>query len=68
VTDVPGASTEPSGQAAVTEPENSPAPGIASEISAQLAGLVDRPVEEHPEVYEDVHQRLRNTLSGIDHV
>ncbi|MDQ3716711.1 MAG: hypothetical protein M3381_11965 [Actinomycetota bacterium] len=68
MTDVPGASTEPSGQAAFTEPETSPAPGIATEISAQLAGLADRPVEEHPEVYEDVHQRLGDTLSGIDHV
>lgn len=50
------------------EVEHAAAPGIAGEVSTALAGLADRPVQEHPEVYEEVHQRLGNTLSGIDHV
>ncbi|MGI8722055.1 MAG: hypothetical protein ACR2JG_07490 [Geodermatophilaceae bacterium] len=66
MTGEPDASAEPAKQASVTEPEISP--GVATKISAQLAGLADRPVEEHPEVYEDVHRRLENTLSGIDDV
>jgi len=43
-------------------------PGIASEVSQTLSGLAERPVEEHPEVYETVHRRLGDTLSDIDHV
>lgn len=42
--------------------------GIAADVSAALSGLADRPVQEHPEVYEAVHRRLGDTLSGIDHV
>lgn len=61
-----GPTTDEGPDAPVTEAE--PEPGIAGEVSAALAGLVDRPVEEHPEVYEAVHRRLGDTLSGIDHV
>ncbi|MDQ4038533.1 MAG: hypothetical protein M3313_09330 [Actinomycetota bacterium] len=42
--------------------------GIANEVSETLSGLAQRPVEEHPEVYETVHRRLGDTLSAIDHV
>jgi hypothetical protein len=42
--------------------------GIAGEVAQILAGLAQRPVEEHPEVYETVHHRLGDTLSDIDHV
>lgn len=42
--------------------------GIAGDVALALAGLEERPVEEHPEVFESVHERLRTTLSGIDHV
>lgn len=42
--------------------------GIASEVSAALASLDERPVDEHPDVFESVHERLRTSLSGIDHV
>lgn len=43
-------------------------PGIAGEVSASLGELAGLPVEEHPEVYEAIHRRLGDTLSGIDHV
>lgn len=66
--DLPDASTEPPRVASVPEPQTSHPTGVATDISAQLAGLADRPVEEHPEVYEEIHRRLGNTLSGIDHV
>ncbi|MDQ3477166.1 MAG: hypothetical protein M3492_12785 [Actinomycetota bacterium] len=66
--DLPDASTEPPRGASVPDPQTSPPTGVATDISAQLAGLADRPVEEHPEVYEEIHRRLGNTLSGIDHV
>jgi len=42
--------------------------GIAGEVAAALAGLDERPVDEHPDVFESVHERLRTTLSGVDHV
>lgn len=45
-----------------------PTAGIAADVSAALAGLEQRPVEEHPAVYETVHRRLGDTLSGIDHI
>lgn len=45
-----------------------PAPGIGTDVSAALRALAGLPVEEHPEVYEAVHRRLGDTLSGIDHV
>lgn len=43
-------------------------PGIAAEVSTVLSTLAELTVEEHPEVYEEVHRRLGDTLSGIDHV
>jgi len=42
--------------------------GIAAEVAADLSRLADLPVEQHPEVYDDIHRRLGDTLSGIDHV
>jgi len=50
--------------------ESDPAeiPGIAAQVSEALSGLAERPVEEHPEVYETVHRRLGDTLSQVDHV
>lgn len=39
-------------------------PGL--DITEQLAALRDRPVEEHPELYEAIHQRLGDVLAGID--
>ncbi|MBA3410739.1 MAG: hypothetical protein H0U15_07840 [Geodermatophilaceae bacterium] len=44
------------------------APGIAGEVAVALAGLADRPVEEHPGVYEALHRHLGDTLSSVDHV
>ncbi len=48
--------------------DDGPAPVIAGDVSAELAGLANRPVEEHPDVYEAISRRLGDTLSGIDHV
>jgi len=44
------------------------ASGVAAEVSEVLAGLSERPVDEHPDVYEAVHRRLGDTLSDVDHV
>ncbi len=38
------------------------------DVATALSGLGELPVEQHPEVYEDIHRRLGDTLSGIDHV
>lgn len=43
-------------------------PGTAAEVATVLSTLAELPVEEHPDVYEAVHRRLGDTLSGIDHV
>ena len=48
--------------------DGGPAPGIAGDVSAEMAGLENRPIEEHPDVYEAISRRLGETLSGIDHV
>ncbi len=48
--------------------EPAPEPGIATEVSTVLSALAELPVEDHPEVYEAVHRRLGDNLSGIDHV
>lgn len=42
--------------------------GVADDVAADLAGLRDSPVEDHPDVYQGVHDRLRATLSGIDNL
>ncbi len=75
MSDSPVPPAEQPTQAPVSEPETPAAldvsieiPDVSTEISAELAGLAELPVEEHPEVYEDVHRRLGETLSGIDHV
>ena len=34
------------------------------EALARLEGLADRPVAEHPEVFESVHGALRSVLGG----
>ena len=33
---------------------------------AGLAGLDDAPLTGHPEIFQDVHRRLQDTLAGID--
>lgn len=65
--------TEPLGVAGPDEaepisPEAAQQPDLATELSAELSGLAERPVEEHPEVYEAIHRRLGETLSGINEV
>jgi len=44
--------------------------GVAEvdEVIASLEGLDGRPVEEHVEVYESAHDRLRRALDGADGV
>ena len=65
-------STDPSigggPDAPVAEMKPAVAPGIAGEVAVALAGLADRPVEEHPGVYEALHRHLGDTLSSVDHV
>lgn len=51
-------------QATVDDPEGSA--GIAGELAPELAGLGERPIEEHPEVYEAIHERLGEILAGIE--
>lgn len=38
-------------------------------VDAALAGLGDlqeAPLARHPEIFQDVHRRLQDTLTGID--
>jgi len=60
--------TQPPETGQEIESEPAEVPGIAGEVSETLSGLTERPVEEHPAVYETVHRRLGDTLSDIDHV
>lgn len=60
--------TQPPQPSEDIESETADLPGIAGEVAETLSGLAERPVEEHPEVYETVSRRLGDTLSDIDHV
>jgi hypothetical protein len=58
--------TEPENR---TEPENQPEPtGVpaADEARARLSTVDDAPLEEHVEVYEDVHRQLQEGLADLD--
>jgi hypothetical protein len=55
----------------VTEHEHEPAPeptGVpaADEARERLEAVDDAPLEEHVEVYEDVHRRLQEGLADLD--
>ena len=53
----------------MTEPASGPEPtGVpaADEARERLAGVDDAPLEEHVEVYEDVHRRLQEGLADLD--
>ncbi|MDQ3576186.1 MAG: hypothetical protein M3400_09535 [Actinomycetota bacterium] len=66
----PRTTGEPSdeGSGELTNPDDAASSGIAADVADALSGLADSPVEEHPEVYDDIHRRLGDTLSGIDHL
>jgi hypothetical protein len=55
--------TEPSPSGA---PEGAPAPADEPSGDDRFAGLAERPVAEHVEVFEDEHERLRRELGTID--
>lgn len=51
------------------EPEHdTPSSGVAAadEARARLAAVDDAPLEQHVEVYEDVHRRLQEGLADLD--
>ena len=59
----------------MTEPENQPdldnqpePTGVpaADEARARLSTVDDAPLEEHVEVYEDVHRQLQEGLADLD--
>jgi hypothetical protein len=58
--------------AGMTEPSPSDVPGGAPAPEEQaagddrFAGLAQRPVAEHVEVFEDEHERLKRELGTID--
>lgn len=37
---------------------------VVDDVLASVRGLDDRPVEEHPAVFERAHERLRQALDG----
>jgi len=58
--------TEPENR---TDPESQPEPtGVpaADEARARLSTVDDAPLEEHVEVYEDVHLQLQEGLADLD--
>jgi hypothetical protein len=40
--------------------------GVADAAAQVLAGLDGRPLEDHVEVYEEVHRRLQEGLADLD--
>ncbi|HKC29741.1 MAG TPA: hypothetical protein VKB75_17125 [Jatrophihabitans sp.] len=52
---------------AAEEPAASPAPSTPlARALAELNGLDERELAEHPDVYERIHSELHRTLSSID--
>jgi hypothetical protein len=53
----------------MTEPEQPPAPtGVPAADTARerLADVDEAPLDEHVEVYEDVHRQLQEGLADLD--
>jgi hypothetical protein len=56
----------------VTAPDPEPTAGVPSagvpvvDAAQRLSDLDDAPLEEHVEVYEDVHRRLQEGLADLD--
>ena len=53
----------------MTEPTSGPEPtGVpaADEARERLARVDDAPLEEHVDVYEDVHRQLQEGLADLD--
>jgi hypothetical protein len=48
--------------------DDTPPSGVAAadEARARLAAVGDAPLEQHVEVYEDVHRRLQEGLADLD--
>ncbi|MCU1693164.1 MAG: hypothetical protein JWM64_2255 [Frankiales bacterium] len=42
-----------------------PPPSVVAALDA-LEGVLDRPLEEHVQVYDDVHRRLQDALAALD--
>ena len=47
-------------------PEGAPVPADEPSGDDRFAGLAERPVAEHVEVFEDEHARLKRELGTID--
>ncbi|MDL4820335.1 hypothetical protein [Actinomadura opuntiae] len=65
---VPAAGTgagERPGLPAAPPPEPTGDPRV-DEVVARLGELAGRPVPEHVEIFEDVHQRLQDLLAGAE--
>lgn len=48
-----------------TDPQSTGVPA-ADEARARLSTVDDAPLEEHVDVYEDVHRRLQEGLADLD--
>jgi hypothetical protein len=56
----------PQAQADSPLPEPEPTGNAAVDAALQLLGeLVERPTEQHPELYDEVHQRLQAALADL---
>ena len=47
-------------------PAPPPAGSSVTRAIAQLDGLAERPLAEHPDVYQQVHEALQGALADID--
>jgi len=73
VTDQPGGDTEPASSdptsteaGATAEPLARTGVAAADSAADRLDELEDAPLEEHVEIYEDVHRRLQEGLADLD--
>jgi hypothetical protein len=56
----------PQAQADSPLPEREPTGNAAVDAALQLLGeLAERPTEQHPELYDEVHQRLQAALADL---
>ncbi|MCW2778920.1 MAG: hypothetical protein JWN17_2645 [Frankiales bacterium] len=61
----PARPSTPGPSAAAPGSPAGPPPAVAAALAA-LDGVADRPLDEHVEVFDDVHRRLQDALAALD--
>ncbi|MCW2606029.1 MAG: hypothetical protein JWO60_722, partial [Frankiales bacterium] len=62
----PAAVARPSAARPSTDAAAAPVPPAVAAALEALTGVTDRPLDEHVEVFDEVHRRLQDALAALD--